>query len=399
MASIGEICFAAVDIEELLDFWWRFFSIGLGALIWIVPWALVFYALYFFFSLPLRRRERAQLFLDVVDMGLKQGRSVEHSIIAASQSRDRMLGARFHLLAAYLETGLSLVRALERVPRLLPPQIVAMLKVGGEIGDVRKVLPACRALLKDGIAQVAKGHSYLVVLALVIAPLGANVLTVLAVWVLPKLFEIALTFGSAPPPLLSGLNEHRGLLVSTLAGLQLLFYLGALVYVGGPRLLSWISVGFPFLLDGVFYRIPWKRKRMQRDFSTMLALLLDAGTTEEQAVKLAAESTDNSVFIDRAAKVTEALRSGVKLTEAVERLDDSGEFRWRLQNAVHSRTGFLAALAGWHEALDAKAFQQEQAAAHVVTTAVVLVKGLFVGLIAVSLFQFLIAILNEAVLW
>jgi hypothetical protein len=89
----------------------------------------------------------------------------------------------------------------------------------------------------------------------------------------------------------------------------------------------------------------------------------------------------------------------MQLTEAVARVDDSGEFRWRLKNAVHSRAGFLAALAGWHETLDAKAFQQEQAAAHVITTAVVFVKGLFVGLIAVSIFQFLIAILNESFLW
>ena len=178
-----------------------------------------------------------------------------------------------------------------------------MLKVGAEIGDIGKVLPACQALLRDGISQVAKGHSYLVVLALVIAPFGTAVLTTLAIWVFPKLNDVAAAMGVAPPYLLVSLNEHRALVISILSVLFCLFYFGAFVYVGGPRVLSWFGVAFPFLLDRVFYGIPWKRKRMQRDFSTMLALLLDAGVPEERSVKLAAESTDNSVFIDRAGSV------------------------------------------------------------------------------------------------
>ena len=80
-------------------------------------------------------------------------------------------------------------------------------------------------------------------------------------------------------------------------------------------------------------------------------------------------------------------------------MDDSGEFGWRLANAIHGRDGFLPALAGWHESLDAQAFQQEQAAAHGVTTALVLWSGLFVGAVVVSVFMFLISIIDAGVLW
>src|SRR5206468_9594592 len=59
----------------------------------------------------------------------------------------------------------------------------------------------------------------------------------------------------------------------------------------------------------------------------------------------------------RAQRVLAALEQGVKLDEAVRAFDDNGEFHWRLTNATHARGGFLAALRGWHEALDAKAFQ------------------------------------------
>ena len=138
---------------------------------------------------------------------------------------------------------------------------------------------------------------------------------------------------------------------------------------------------------------------MQRDFSTMLAILLDSGVAEPDAVTLAADCAANGVFRQRAASAVEALKQGLKLTQAVQRMDDSGEFGWRLTNAFHGGAGFLQALAGWHESLDAKAFQQEQAAAHVITTALVLWSGLFVGAVVISVFMFLVSIINAGVLW
>ena len=71
---------------------------------------------------------------------------------------------------------------------------------------------------------------------------------------------------------------------------------------------------------------------------------------------------------ERARRVVLSLRQGVKLTEALEKLDETGEFRWRLTNALQAGRNFLTALHGWLESLDAKAFQQEQAMAQSVTT-------------------------------
>ena len=67
-----------------------------------------------------------------------------------------------------------------------------------------------------------------------------------------------------------------------------------------------------------------------------------------------------------------------------------GEFHWRLTNATHAHGGFLNALRGWHEALDAKAFQQEEAATHVLTSGLVILNGLVVALIAISMFGMLV---------
>ena len=131
----------------------------------------------------------------------------------------------------------------------------------------------------------------------------------------------------------------------------------------------------------------------------MLAVLLDSEVPEAEAVRLAAESTSNLELGRRADEVCARLKEGVKLPEAIRALDGSGELHWRLSNALHGGSGFLRALSGWHEALDAKAFQLEQSAAQIATTALVLLNGLIVGSLVVAIFLVLIQLLNEAVLW
>src|ERR1700722_16465315 len=153
------------------------------------------------------------------------------------------------------------------------------------------------------------------------------------------------------------------------------------------------------MCDRLNFVVPWRYKRLQRDFSSMLAMLLDGGVPEPEAVTLAAECTANSLFIRRARAVVAALQQGVKLTEAIQLMDDSGEFKWRLANAVHGREGFFKAIAGWNESLDARAFQQQQSAAQVVTSGLVILNGLFVGFIVVSLFSVIVAIINAGELW
>ena len=105
----------------------------------------IFYTVYYLISLPLRRRERARFFLDLLGHGLDRGHSAQHTILSAAESGDRTLGRQFQILAARFRTGFTLSQALGSTPRLLPAQITAMLEAGEETGDIRKVLPACRS--------------------------------------------------------------------------------------------------------------------------------------------------------------------------------------------------------------------------------------------------------------
>jgi len=344
---------------------------------------LVFYVI----SLPLRRQERDRFLLDVIESALAQGEQVERYIISLAQTRDRSPGIQFHLLAAHLETGCSFVDALEKTPRLFPPQLLAMLKVGESIGDLKKVLPACRKLLRDGISQSRAAINYQVVFAFVLNPMVLLAVPFLAVKIMPVFGEI---FGGFKMTFSSLATTAIKLSPYIFAGQMLIvlaLYFFAILFLGGPRLSSWLQAGVFPLGDWIVLRLPWRRKRLQRDFSAMLALLLDAEVPEERAVLFAAASTANRVFVKRAEKIAAHLRAGVKLTEAIQTLDDTGEFRWRLENAAHFSSNFFRALKGWHESLDAKAFQLEQSAAQTITTALVLVNAFSVCFVCAAIFQ------------
>lgn len=364
---------------------------------YLVP-LCVLYAIYWLISLPLRRRERARLFLDLLELGIEDGHSPERAIVHAAQCNDTMLGARFHLLASHLEGGAPFQEALKKVPRLLPPQVSAMLAVGAELGDVRRVLLACRQALNDAVSQTRGALNYLAILAFVVLPVVPVLSMMLSVFVLPKFEMIASDMGLTIPLFSQTVFGFRYAFVWVQFAVMCCFQFIMLCYIAGPRMRPALGP-IATVIDGVLWSLPWRRKRMQRDFATMLALLLDTGVPEKRAVLLASEASNNSIFIRRARTAAEQISAGTKLTDAVRALDDSDEFHWRLSNATHGQKGFLVALRGWFESLDAKAFQQEQAAAQTLTTALVLWNGFVIGAFVIGMFSLLTNIIEEGVLW
>lgn len=381
MFASPDIVLRLVLTLALLGIW----AVVLGGGLWLM---------HFLLSLPLRRAERARAVLDLIETALQRGEPVEQTLIAIANSRDPSLGVRFHLFVAWLEKGLRLDEALAKVPRLLPPQIVAMLKAGARVGDLQKVLPACRQLLADSVSETRSALNYLVILTFVVSPATITVFMLMAVIVFPKFQEVGYGMGVDHSNSIHWLMANRMLLVTAQVALQLAMWIAALCYVAGPRFRSFLP-GYDF----VSWHLPWRHKRMQRDFSIMLGTLLDARMPEPEAVQLAASCTTNRIFTARAAHVVAALQQGQALTQAMNQLDDGGEFRWRLTNAVHSKSGFLAALTGWHDALSAKSFQQQQASAHLISSAFVILNGVFVAAVVIAVFAFLISIINTGVLW
>lgn len=367
-----------MDLDELI----QPLLIGfIYLLIAMVPLAIVVFG-WLWLSSTLNREERARSFLSLLEIGLQQGRAPEQTVRSMADARVGLdeLGWRFPAFADAVQQGGRLSAALDAVPKFLPRQVRAMLRVGEELGELRKVLAACRATLNGARGETQSITNNLVVLMFV-SPIGPLVLGVLAVWIFPKLKEIARDMTSDAPAWSSALFDGSITVAWFIAGAWFLFWLGNVV-----------------LPDRLEILLPWRRKRMQRDFSTMFSLLLDAGVPEARALRLGAECAANSRFLERARRAEAELQQGAKLPEAARQLDDAGEFAWRLRNAAVPGGSFTAALEGWHEALAAKAFQQQQAASQLVTTGFVFLNGVMVSLVALGLFRLLVAILDEAAL-
>jgi type II secretory pathway component PulF len=350
--------------------------------------------MHFLLSLPMQRRDRALFFLDLMETVLQRGQPVEQAILAAAENRDRSIGVRFYVVAAHIEGGARLGEALEKVPAFLPPQVNAMLRAGEKLGDLKKVLPACREVLLIAPDTVRCTMHYMVAILLVFAPVACWMISLLSVFVIPKFKDVFANVSVPIWPLAQFVFANTFWLVAFEMAVFAMLMSVAMIYIGGPGLVRWFQFRSVPVVDWIAWRVPWKQKKLQRTFSAMLAVLLDGGVTEAVAARLAGDSTANEICRHRAQRVIAALEKGVKLDEAVRAFDDTGEFHWRLTNATHAQGGFLKALRGWHEALDAKAFQQEETATHVFTSGLVIMNGLVVALIATSMFGMLVMILK-----
>jgi type II secretory pathway component PulF len=364
------------------------------AVLILLPGLVSSVLLHFFLSLPMQRRDRARFFLDLLETALERGQPIEQAILSAAESRDRVMGVRFYMLAAHIEDGARLGEALEKVPSFLPPQVNAMLRAGEKLGNLKKVFPACREVLRVAPDTVRSTMHYMVAILLLFAPIAVWLISMLMIFVVPKFKDVAAGMGVQIWPLATFVFTFAPQIIGFEIILFCLLASAALVYIGGPGLVRWFQFREIPVVDWIAWRVPWKQKKLLRAFSAMLAVLLDGGVPEAEAIRLAGESTANEICRRRARRAIAALERGQKLIDAIRTFDDTGEFHWRLTNAIHAHGGFLDALRGWHESLDAKAFQQEETATHAMTSGLVILNGVVVGLVATAMFGLLVMILK-----
>ena len=377
---------------------------GAGHLVWTLPLfvlavallagaALVFHLV---LGAPAARVERARFFLHLLECGARLGKSPGQTVAELAQTRTLDLGARFHLVAAHLASGLTLSRALDRVPRFLPPPIRAMLAVGEELGDPAKVLPACRALLGRGAGNRHAALLMPLVLLSVLLPLAIAATAVFHWTIAPRvnavfsgLVEWHAGGASGAQDLWTDTRRWLPVFLGVLAGLWVFCAGAAFLVLAGPRVREWTGG------ERLLWLFPWVRRRCRRDFAAMLAVLLDAGVPERRALALAVETTGQRQFIAKVARASAQLEKGAGLAQVVEQIEGRGEFAWRLTNALRAGGRFLDAIQGWLVSLELKAERSEQAAAQAIFVATVLLQGLLVGALTIAVFGLLAGIIHS----
>jgi type II secretory pathway component PulF len=199
--------------------------------------APLLYGFYFLLTLPWRRRERAALLLDLLELGRRDGRTPAETLASLTTIPDRRLPARLHLLAAHLENGLSLEDALDHVPHLLPPGVRGMLQIGLRHGQPDRVFNLCRQAL---LAPLGPGQSSLIYLSLVftvVALAGLPSVVLFRVVIEPKLQQIwaDLATGTQAEAWLERALSASGWSMGLSLAVTALLYLGLFTHIGGPR--------------------------------------------------------------------------------------------------------------------------------------------------------------------
>ena len=102
--------------------------------LWVLPGVILLLAAKLFIMVPMRRHEAARAFLDLLEMGLAQGRSLENTVVEIAATGDKTLGKEFRRLAERIRNGASLGSALKSTPGVLPEPVVAMLQARRAVG-------------------------------------------------------------------------------------------------------------------------------------------------------------------------------------------------------------------------------------------------------------------------
>jgi type IV pilus assembly protein PilC len=334
---------------------------------------------------PIQRREQTRFFLYLLAQAEESGQSIEQIIISLSKGGEQPLGPQFDRVARHIESGLNLPEALAREPGCLPAQVVAIYKVGHETGDVSMVLPVAQENHRENGESVFSGLIYHVI----VLSIAVMIVGILMTYVIPKfkaIFADMLEPGEVLPEFTMLVLKISDTIKNNAAAL----FIPLLLLFG-----VWFYCEKKGWLDMFWLLIPWHRKRLQRDYSRVLALLLDSGMPEEKAIELAAQSTSNRTIEKRARKVIAGLQSGMNLTEAIKLMDDSREFQWRLTNALQTDGKFVDSLSGWHQSLSARADRQHRSFASLIEATMILLLGLIIGSIMIGMFLPLIKLMDK----
>jgi type II secretory pathway component PulF len=333
----------------------------------------------------MRHRERALCLIRAIEAATRRGRNLGHAFEELGAWGDVEFGWRLQVAADRMRQGTSLAAALGEVRFLLPDRVVRILAAGEASGDVRRALPICRQAIHDVQSRGRTLQSFIVALlsgGLFIIP---AVFGVIAGYVLPQfeqmMRDLAIDHALSAPVfwIWHPLFPLVGVLVTLAVVWCVFFGLDWLRYLGIP--------------------LPWLRTRQRRDFAGVLAMMLDAGAPEDQAILAAAQSVGRRRVERWGERAADAVRAGTPLPQAVQTVDPAGELRWRMENAARGDRRFVDALRGWQRALDARADRYEDAAVHVVSTAFVLLSGAMVGLVCIGIFGLLLSVVREAAPW
>jgi len=214
-------------------------------------------------------------------------------------------------IAATLEQGDSLDKALKREADSFPPLFLALAGVGEETGHLPEIFGELESYftLQQKLSRQFRSQS--------IVPIAQLCLAFLVLALLIFILGMIAESRNTTPPGVFGLRGGRG----AIAFLALSFGTIALVYVG--YLFVARRLGQKPALDALWLRVPGVGPCLEAfalaRFSVAMQLTLDSGMAITQALRLSLQATGNGTYLAAAPAIVQSLKAGKDLTASLVR--------------------------------------------------------------------------------
>lgn len=284
-----------------------------------------------------------------------------------------------------LERGARLSEACAKYPKIFPNFYVYLLRTGEEVGNLSGVLKDIATHMERDEATAKKIKGSLAYPAFVML-LAVGAVVIMLTFVVPAITSMFKEFGSKLPPMTRGLIAVGN------------FFSGNFWYM----LMAVVIIVIAFVL---YTRTPAGKKNKDRfilkipviggailkgglaRFTRNMGMLVGAGVSLFEALKLASETTDNLVLADAVAKLRSNVGDGKLFSQAVAS-DPIFPALMSEMIGVGEESGSLEShlmkVAGFYEEESEKAISRVTG---MLTPALTIGVGAIIGLIAVTLFS------------
>lgn len=247
---------------------------------------------------------------------VRAGLTIPDSLALASKRPDApALGRTLASVNEEVRRGRLMSEACARYPEVFERMYLAALRTGEKTGDLANALARYQDYLRRRVVlrkKLSQALAYPIFLLIALA----IVLTVLFVFVMPRFLTIYTDLGSElpwPTRILLGALEHAYVVVPVIAGV-------ATVFTWGWVRLTATAAG-RVSVDRVKLRIPYLGELVSLSTSAQLArslsALLSGGTALVEALRTAADTMSNQIYVERLALATQRVTEGLSLAEAV----------------------------------------------------------------------------------
>jgi type IV pilus assembly protein PilC len=283
-----------------------------------------------------------------------------------------------------LERGLRFSEACAKYPKVFPNFYVYLLRTGEEVGNLSQVLKDIAAHMEkdEATAKKIKGSLAYPVFVMLLA-VGA--IFIMLTFVIPAITSMFKSFGAQLPPLTRALIAVGNFFNSYFWYMILAVVLIAVLYVLYTRTPSGKKNRDKYILKIPVIGGAVLKGNLAR-FTRNMGMLVGAGVSMFEALKLASETTDNLILSESVANVRSGVGDGKLLSQAVA-ADPVFPPLMSEMIGVGEESGSLET-----HLLKVSAFYEEEAeraiaqVTSMLTPALTIGVGAIVGLVAVTLF-------------